>query len=264
MNDRYLYIYFRHVTTDWLARQRPALKEQPFVYAANVSNRKLVSVANEVALQLGIHPGMTIADARLLADHLQVIEDQPELAAKLLNRFAIWAIQFTPFVAVDLPEGIILDITGCAHLWGDERNYYRTVIGKLLSMQYHVRGAIASTVGAAWAWSRYGSRTPILAAGQERSALSPLSPAALRLDSDTLVKLKKVGLRSIEQVLKQPRESLPPRFGKLLLTRLDQALGVAIEPLIAVRPVEPYQDRLPCLEPIRTAGGIEIALTRLL
>lgn len=264
MNDRYLYVWFRHLTTDWLARKRPTLKELAVVFAAMEGNRKIVSAANSNARDLGIVPGTTVADARVLVPGLQVIADQPELSARLLNRFALWAIQYTPFVAVDLPDGLILDMTGCAHLWGGEPNYYRAVIGKLRSMDYNARGGIASTVGAAWAWSRFGVGSPIVPPGQERVAISQMSPAALRLEPDVLLRLKKVGIRSVDQIIQQPRASLPPRFGKSLLLRLDQALGQAAEPLIPVRPIVPYQDRLPCLEPIRTATGIEIALTRLL
>jgi protein ImuB len=79
-----------------------------------------------------------------------------------------------------------------------------------------------------------------------------------------LIKLRKVGIRSIGHIVSQPRHSILPRFGKESLLRLDQALGREKEILTLIQPVEPYEERLPCLEPIRTNTGIEIALTRLL
>ena len=42
------------------------------------------------------------------------------------------------------------------------------------------------------------------------------------------------------------------------------ALGQEIETIQPVQPIEAYQERLPCLEPIVTATGIEIALRQLL
>ncbi len=264
MAQRYMYIWFRHITTDWLTRRRPNLKDTAVVFATLDHNRKVVTVSNSKALSLGILPGMVIADALVQAPDLEVIDEQPELADKLLHQFALWGIRFTPIVAVDPPDGIVLDISGCTHLWGGERAYFKEVILKLKSYGYNVRGAIADTIGAAWAWSRFGSKTPILEPGRHEQTLLPLSPAALRLDTDILMKLKKLGIRSIGNIVQQPRLSLLPRFGKELTLRLDQAFGTVGEVITPVRPLEPYKEWLPCLEPIRTAIGIEIALTRLL
>ena len=46
--------------------------------------------------------------------------------------------------------------------------------------------------------------------------------------------------------------------------RIHQALGTAEEFIQPVHPPSPYSERLPCLEPIVTATGIEIGLKRLL
>ncbi len=61
-----------------------------------------------------------------------------------------------------------------------------------------------------------------------------------------------------------PRSALRRRFGDFFLQRLDQALGNEEEIIQPVQPIEPYQERLPCIEPIVTRQGIEIALQRLL
>ncbi len=54
------------------------------------------------------------------------------------------------------------------------------------------------------------------------------------------------------------------RFGQQILTRIDQACGGEPEPLSYIQPPAPYEERLPCLEPIMTATGVNIALERLL
>jgi len=264
MGDRYLALWFRHLTTDWLTLKRPAHQNKPLVFSAAERGRKIVTAANALAQGQGITIGMVIADARMLVPEIEIIEDRPELAGKLLEGLAVWCLSYTPMVAVDPPEGLILDVSGCAHLWGGERAYFKEIIVKLRAAGYSVRGAMADTIGAAWAWARFGSVTPILEKGEHSTKLLPLSPASLRLEAGTLARLQKIGFRTIDTILRQPRGSLLPRFGKELPLRLDQAFGKEVESLVPIQPAELYQERLPCLEPIRTAGGIEIALTRLL
>ena len=161
-------------------------------------------------------------------------------------------------------DGLILDVSGCAHLWGGERPYLKEIITRLRAAGYQVRGAMADTIGAAWAVARFGQITPLIGPGEQVTALLPLPPAALRLEPATLDRLQKLGLYQIRDFNAMPRSALRRRFGKDMLLRMDQAFGQEAEAIIAVQPAEPYQERLPCLEPIRTATGIEIALTRLL
>jgi len=127
-----------------------------------------------------------------------------------------------------------------------------------------VRVAIADTIGAAWAVCRYGHTTPLIRTGMQTEALLTLPPAALRIEANITERLEKLGLYQIKNFINMPRRALRRRFGPSLLTRLDQALGQEIEVLLPIQPVIPYQERLLCLEPIRTATGIEIALQKLL
>ena len=75
---------------------------------------------------------------------------------KLLKGLAEWCIRFTPFVAIDPPDGLILDVTGCSHLWGGEKEYLTEIIKRLKDFGYNVRAAMADTIGAAWAVARFG------------------------------------------------------------------------------------------------------------
>jgi protein ImuB len=263
MAQRYLSLWFRHLTTDWLTRRRPALQDKPFVFSGKEQNREVVTAVSATAQAQGVHPGMVLADARALVPGLEVVSDAPT-ADILLHRFALWCIRYTPIVAVDPPDGLILDISGCAHLWGGEAAYYKDIVLKLRAGGYNVRGAIADTIGCAWAVARFGQPPPIVPPGAQKNVLLRMSPPALRVDQTTLARLRKLGFSRIDIIVKQPRGSLTPRFGKQLLQRLDQAFGAEPEYIVPVVPPVPFQERLPCLEPIVTAGGIEYALTRLL
>jgi protein ImuB len=123
---------------------------------------------------------------------------------------------------------------------------------------------MADSPGAAWGVARFGREPLVIAGGKLIETLLPLPPEALRLQEETVVRLHKLGLHKVGQFLSMPRASLRRRFGQHMIVRLDMALGRTDEPIVPILPVEPYQERLPCMEPIATATGIAIALRKLL
>ena len=264
MQKRYATIWFRHLTTDWLTLRRPELKQTPFVFAIPDHGRKVITAINSAAESQGIHVGMPVADAKAMIPDLQVFDEKPKRAEQLLKALGKWSIRYTPIVALDLPDGLILDISGCAHLWGGERPYLKEIVTRLRGLGYDVRVAIADTIGTAWAISRFGQVTPIIESREQAPALLSLPAAALRLDSTVLTRLQKLGLYTIGSFISMPRSALRRRFGEALLVRLAQALGQAEEYIQPIMIPEPWQERLPCMEPIRTKVGIEIAINRLL
>lgn len=264
MQKRYMVIWFRHLATDWLTLRKPELKEVPFVFVAAERNRMVITAANPMAENQGIYHGMAAADAKAITIDLQILDHLPGKEAKLLRQLGLWCIRYTPIVAIDLPDGLILDISGCTHLWGGERGYLKEIVNKLRASGYDARAAVADTIGTAWAIARYGKTTPIIERGTQAQALLNLPPGALRLETPVLQKLQKLGFRSIKGFMQIPRTVLRRRFGDAFLLRLAQALGVEDEQMVPLVPPVPYTERLPCLEPVRTAKAIEIAIQRLL
>lgn len=264
MDKRYVSIWFPHLSTDWFSLRQPELKKLPFVLRASSHGRMIVTAANDEAKKNGITKGMALADARAIIPELEVQDDKPDLAEKLLKRLAEWCIRFTPIASIDFPDGLLLDATGCAHLWGGEQSYLSDIIKRLNERGYHVRAAIADTVGLAWGAARFAESPLVITSDLQLEVLLRLPPEALRLESEVLERLHKLGLHQVKQFIAMPRSSLRRRFGQHFITRLDMALGQEIEIIQPVLPPEPYHERLPCLEPIVTATGIEIALTQLL
>src|SRR5215831_8296197 len=113
MDKRFATIWFCHLRTDWFTRRRSALRDIPFVLASPDHGRMVITAANVLAQEQGIDMGMMAADARVLIPGLQVLDDKPELSQKLLTALAEWCIRYTPVVAVDPPDGLIFDVTGC-------------------------------------------------------------------------------------------------------------------------------------------------------
>jgi len=264
MSRRFVSIWFPHLSTDWKIRRQPKLEGIPFIFAAPEQGRMIIKAASRTAQDRGVHVGMVVADCRAILPTLEVFDNIPGLEQKLLTALGEWCIRYTPIVATDGLDGLILDVSGCTHLWGGELPYLKDILSKLIGFGYDARGAMADTIGAAWAISRFGKVMPIIKPGGQLDALLPLPPAALRLDQPIIERLEKLGLYQIRNFISMPPSSLRRRFGQQLLTRISQALGSEAEPITCIAPVQPYQERLPCLEPIRTAIGIEIALKKLL
>lgn len=207
---------------------------------------------------------MTLADARAVLPDLVTLPSDARADAAMMERLARWCGAYTPWVSLEGPDGLWLDVTGCAHLRGGEQALLDDLLERLKGYGFSVRGALADTPGAAWALARCGEERAVVPSGKTRDALAPLPAAALRLDSETLSKLSRLGLRRIGDLYALPRISLANRFRLEVVQRLDQALGRLAEP-ITPRPHErPYRERIAFPEPLVQASDIAEALKLLL
>jgi protein ImuB len=264
MERRFMALWFCRLKTDWITLRKPELANVPLVFVLSEKNRLIITALNDVAEAQGLHVGMRVADAKAIIPHIKVLNDSVGREEKLLTAIGQWCIRYTPLVALDLPDGLVFNCSGCAHLWGGEAAYLDDVVTKFKSKGYTVRAAIADTVGAAWAMARYGQRNSIVPTQEHKQFVMQLPPVALRLENNVLDKLSKLGFRRVESFASIPRASLRRRFGDGLLLRLMQAFGEVEEYIKPIIVPEPYHERLPSLEPIRTRPGIEIALRQLL
>jgi len=231
----------------------------PLVVSHRENNTQRVAALCERAEALGLGHGMGIAEARAMHPGIEVVEADPVADRRLLESLADWCDRYTPLVALDGDDGLFLDITGCAHLFGGEKALLDDILLRLADQGFDARGAIASTPGAAWALAHLASPA-LIASGEETQALAPLPLAALRLPPQIRAALQGVGLRSVGQLIGAPRAPLARRFGKELLMRLDQALG-AIEEAVSPRlPVAPLSVERMLAEPIVTVEAVEALL----
>jgi len=264
MGTKIVAIWFPHLITDWMLRHQADLKNIPFALTATVHSRKIIKAVNTVAHKKGVYVNMVVADCRAIVPDLKIFDYDSEQANKLLSALAEWCMRYTPFVSINLPDGLMLDASGCTHLWKGDANYLQDLNNKLSHFGYTIRIAMAQTMGAAWALSRFGKNGSILNRETQREVLATLPPAALRLEMTTLERLQKLGLTTIGSFINMPRTALRRRFGKNILIQIDRALGYEMEMMTPIRPVAPYREQLPCIEPICTNIGIEIALKTLL
>jgi protein ImuB len=263
MGKRFVSIWFPHLATDWFTLRKPELKKVPFVLTTPSHGRIVITAANSLAEKNGIHAGMEFADAKALLPSLEKFDDKPNLTTQLLQRLTEWCIRFTPSAAVDPLGGIILDATGCSHLWGGDEAYLTDIIKRLSERGYYAKPAMADTIGAAWAMARFANLL-VVEKEKQTNALLHLPSESLRLDEGIIECLHKLGLRKVKDFISMPQSALRRRFGPLIIQRLNQATGLEEEFIQPVYSPEPFQERLPCPEPIVQREGIEIGLQRLL
>ncbi len=190
---------------------------------------------DEAALRLGLEPGQALADARAMVPALDAVDDDPDAYVVLLAAVADWAERYTPLVALDA-DGLMLDVTGCAHLFGGETALVEDLLARLADQGFAARATIADTPGAAWAAARF-TALAVVSPAAAPAMLAPLPLAGLRLDAAMVSALERVGFRRIGQVMDAPRAPFTTRFGTTLLRRLDQALGREEEAIGPRRPV---------------------------
>jgi protein ImuB len=232
----------------------------PTALIAETAHGPRIAALNSVGLAAGARTGIMLADARTVCPALKVASSDPEGDAAFLERLALWAQRWGPWSAVDPPDGLLVDVTGAAHLFGGEKALLAEAQALLAKRGLAARLAIAPTCGAAWALAHYGPEQAIL--GEDIEALYDLPVAALRLDDEVLLVLRRLGLKRIGQVAGIGRDALHRRFRNRSpdanpLIRLDQLLGRAPEPLLPViqRPAPLVQRRL--MEPIRHRDLLE-------
>lgn len=257
---------------DRYAKQHSVDAAQPYALAREAQHGPVLHDMNAAALQEGLQRGQRMVDAKALCPH--VLTPQADLRgdAQALKRLAAWCRRWSPWAACDGQDGVLLDATGCAHLFGGEAAMLAQIKRRFNSFGLSVHTAIAPTRGAAWALARYGTGHPRVEEGHIVKALSPLPIPALRIDQDAQLLLRRVGLKTIGQLMEVPRAALTVRFGKgdlnalskrdgpHPLLRLDQALGVRDEPLSPIAHRPRLRVMQPLLEPIAHVEAVDAIL----
>ncbi len=279
--QRILSLWLVRLATDRIARQAPPAPQapretragsasacpteppaSPIAVAGKDRNIERLVAIDAAAQRRGLRLGLALAEARAMHPDLVVYEQDAAADARLLESIAEWCQRYTPLVAVDPPDGILLDIGGCAHLFGGEAQLAQDLAARLARFGFAHRIAVAGTIGAAWAATHCG-QARIYPSGEERALLSPLRLSALRLAGETVAALGRVGLKRVGDIVDLPRAPLAARFDAELLRQLNRALGHEHEPLTPRLPVAPYvaEQRFP--EPIAREEDVLAVIERL-
>lgn len=288
-----------------MARYEPARvpPEAPFALVLRTVRGLRLAAINDAAAEKGIRPGMALADARAALPTLSVASAAPRRDGRALERLARWCGRYGPARNVErhagpadptpatLPceagaddHGLWIDITGVAHLFAGEERLAGDLLARLASFGVTGRAGIADTHGAAFALARHATdaRRPFRIAppGETRSALAPLPVRGLRLDEETVLLLRRLGLAAIGDLYGLPRAALERRFRSVApargasataariaagaaLMHLDQALGLLGDPRPGLAEEPLFEARLALEEPLITGEAITGAIANL-
>ena len=186
-----------------------------------------LAAIDPVAAESGLSVGTGLADALAILPDLAVHPHDPQADAELLDRIADGCMRFTPMVAAEQPDGIMLDITGSAHLFGGEEALEAEVRGWLAERQLRARCACGFSAEAAHALARFhGGR-----AVDEMEAIRALPVEALQLDTEATLGLRRAGLKTVGDVTDRPRKVVAARFGTAATYRLERLVGAQGRPI---------------------------------
>ncbi len=228
----------------------------PTVLATEGAHGPVIHAANRPARLNGIRTGARVVDMRALCPELQVEYADVAGDQAALERLKIWARRWCPWSVRDGADGLVLETTGSDHLWGGEAAMLADIEARFSLLGLTVQLAAAPTWGAAWALARYGRVRAICPPDEIAQQLGPLPVSALRLEADTLLLLRRLGLKTIAAVAEVPRLSLTRRFARTDLPgnprlRLDQALGRLAEPVSSVEALPRFRVQSRLAEPIQ-------------
>ncbi|QDP20561.1 Y-family DNA polymerase [Sphingomonas xanthus] len=228
---------------------------QPFVLTAKVKGALRLAAVDRGAGALGLVPGMTLSDARARVPGLASFTHDPAADLGWLERLADGCLRYSPMVAADPPDGLLLDIAGCAHLFGGEAGLVADLDDRLDRLGLHRRMAFAGTQGAARALARYQA----LPAADEAAAVRRLPVTALELGDDATLALTRAGLNRVGELAVRPMASVAARFGAETVAALRHVLGEEERPIVPRQPAVPVAAERRFAEPIaRTDDALTV------
>ena len=260
MARRLLTIWLPRLASDISLRSRPV--DGPFALTLRASNADHLHCLNIEASKAGLHRGMPLADARAICPALSTRTADPEGEGRALEALRRWASRYGPYAAKDGSDGLIVDVSGVAHLFGGEADLLEDLSARLERAGIESRSAIAETRGAAWALARRGGG--VIPEGGLLASLGPMPVSALRIGPEIAEGLTRLGLHRIADLTSVPRAPMARRFGAELLRRLDQALGAQAEPVAAEPDPPQFAVRMTLPEPIGLTADVMGLLDRLL
>lgn len=252
---RVVSLYLPTWPTDRLRRKLGAdapPPDVPLVLVGREGRQRLVLAADRAAQAAGLRIGMEAVRAQALIANLVVKDADLVGDATSLDKLALWALRrYSPIVASDPPDGLVIDMTGAAHLLGGEAAMLADLSSRVINVGLSAHAAMADSWGAAHAVARsIRQQVWLVTTGGSRDALAPLPIARLRLAAETISGLRRLGFETISELAATARAPLALRFGSEVGRRLDQAFGAVREVITPIRADELVSVRRAFAEPI--------------
>ncbi len=265
---RYLALWLPFLPTDRLRLARcgngaPQDEDTPFALVEKQNGAQRLYALTPAALRQGLAPGLSLADARARLPQLAVAEADHPADAKILALLAARCERHTPLTALDEPHGLVLDVTGCAHLFGGEAGLFARVLQDMEALGFCVRAALATTPDAARALARF-SAGGVFTPEAEAAAITRAPLAALEMEDEILLALSRAGLKTLGDVAARSSRAFASRFGAGFSRKIERLFGredVRIKPL---RPPPDCMVERHFADPLSQGEQVEAALSDLM
>lgn len=231
----------------WLGIYLPALplealldSEEPAAVFEEQKGVRKILLANRPAMLRGVRPGLAINAALALLPALQLVERNLAREARVLRELAGWTEKFTSFTTIEPPSLLLLEIAGSLTLFGGIQALRQRIVRGLDSQGFNAGVAIAPTPLAATWLARAGQRVCIRDPQNLVGKLGPLPLTCLHWPDGVSASLHGMGVTTIAEALRLPRQGFAKRFGATRLLELDRALGKLPDPRVSYRAPEQF------------------------
>ena len=156
---RIIAIWFPYMGAERILRKTQHNPEEPIIIVAKKAQSEIITSISAVAQYKGLFVGQSLRDASAICTRLFVQTQNSYAETQFLKGICRWSSKFSPWVASEGNSGLIMDITGCSHLFGGENEMIAQILLAYDKLNLTAKIGCADTVGAAWALSRYSEKT---------------------------------------------------------------------------------------------------------
>ncbi len=189
-----------------------------------------ILLADTEANAAGVRPGQTANAALALLPTLQLEERSLLREQQALEGLATWLERFSSFVSIAEQDVLVIEIAGSIRLFGGLQELRQKISRGLRELGLTAALAIAPTPLAATWLARAGRRACIRDDANLAAALRKLPLACMDWPAGLCEALTGMGVMTVGDCLRLPREGFTRRFGAEYLLQLDRALGHLPDP----------------------------------
>ena len=262
MSRLWLALYLWRFPLEVLGAERAAVR--PLAVISGTGAGSVVVAVGTNAESAGVHIGMSASAACVLAPDL-ILASRDEIAeAAALEGLAAWAGQFTSFVSLVPPHGLLLEIGGSLALFGGLDALLARLRQAIGALGYSAHFGVAPTPLGAWLLARAALEEPVTAMHSLPARLAPVPLAYLDLPPRIQQSLHSVGVERFGDCCRLPRDGVARRTDPRLLAYLDRALGKRADPRLPYTPPPTFQRRLSLPGEVKSTETLLVAAHRLL
>lgn len=221
-------VHFPHLGLETLhiSPSSPSL----FALITHAGRNGLILDCTAGAQALGVAPNQTLSAAEVLAPLLQSRPRDAHRELRALQKLAGLGQHFTPTVSLELPDSLLLEVAGSAHLFGGIEAIRDRAREFFAAQGFTARVALAPTPLAGLWFAAAGCELGVTEPAALRGALGSLPVRSLAWPREIAEHFPRLGIKRLADLLRLPRDGLAKRFGADFLRLLDRALGASPDP----------------------------------